>query len=228
MVLFGSSSYGETLILATDEWPPYEYDHGKKGIAVDLIKAISETEKIPVNIKVYSWARGVNLVKTRQICGIFLIQQNTERKKYMYFMDEPLVLGNDVLFYRKERNYKNRKNLKGLKIGVVIGYIYPSGFWKDVSQSEIDNTASDTYQLLKKVLAGRVDMVIVDKRVGSYILKRMGRFNEISYIPKGYNREYSIAFSKKPENKVIIKKFQNGLKKIKQNGKYQKILNKYP
>lgn len=44
------ASHGKTLILAVEEWPPYEYDNGKKGIVVDIVKEISKEENIPVEI----------------------------------------------------------------------------------------------------------------------------------------------------------------------------------
>lgn len=145
----------------------------------------------------------------------------------MYFLNVPLVIGEDVLFYKKGRNYKKLKSLKGLRIGTIIGYIYTKEFWRDTRESKIDNTASDTYQVFKKVITGRNDMAVVNKIAGHYILKKMGKLDSVDYLSKGYVRKYTIALSKKPENKIYLKKFESGLKKIKRNNKYQKIINKY-
>ncbi len=136
------------------------------------------------------------------------------------------------LFCLKEsgvvKKWNNLEELKKYRIGGTIGYWYTELF--SAKGLNVEYVASDEQNFMK-LYSKRVDIVPTDEVVGNYIIEKLYSEEKEKFdIMDGVlNRsELRIMVSKKyPNYKQILEKFNNGIKKIKDNGKYNKIMEKY-
>jgi polar amino acid transport system substrate-binding protein len=122
-----------------------------------------------------------------------------------------------------------KNNIYNYKIGVVKGYVNENKFdadqhiYKEESLSDIIN--------LRKLLAGRLDMIVIDKHVSSYILKKEfpDRIQDVEFLnPPLIDHQLYVCFSvRNKSHKKILKAFNSGLEILKKSGEYDKIIAKY-
>lgn len=212
------------------EFPPFEKLEGNgeiTGFDAELIQAIAKAENMQLDFKHYGWDSMLNGVARNQIdAGIAAITITDERKR-MFDFTEPYFEARQVILVPKSSPVKSLKDLKGKNIGVqsattgekvvqeAFGKTYPGLKRYDVVSSAIDDLKWN-----------RLNAVIVDEAVNQEYIKQLGeekyKIIEDPSIPKEY---YGIIV--KRGNKELLNKLNTGLKKIRENGTYDKIYNKY-
>ena len=98
-----------------------------------------------------------------------------------------------------------------------------------LKEAGFENLASvgDDFLNPKKLLIGRIDLWIAGDLEGIYKAKIAGlASSDIEIIYEIKTKEYYIAFSKTTPN-AEIKKWQTAIDAMRQDGTYQKILEKY-
>lgn len=141
----------------------------------------------------------------------------------VYKLSIGLYMRNDFPY-----TYEELINKKDLKMGKVKGYYYPNEnvIFKNLTLVENTSLDNNLYALINK----RVDLIIESNVVIENLLnnKYAKHKNSINLLKAFEKKEYMIMISKKTENAVEIKEaFNEGLKIIKNNGTYDKILKKY-
>ncbi|MGA8942249.1 MAG: basic amino acid ABC transporter substrate-binding protein [Thermoactinomyces sp.] len=212
------------------EFPPFEKMEGNgeiTGFDAELIQAIAQAENLKLNFQHYGWDSMLNGVARGQIdTGIAAITITDERKK-MYDFTEPYFEAKQVILVPKSSPVQALNDLKGKNIGVqsattgekvvqqAFGKTYPGLKRYDVVSSAIDDLKWN-----------RLDAVVVDEAVNKEYIRRLGnekyKIIEDPSIPKEY---YGIIVKK--GNKELLNRLNAGLKKIRENGTYDKIYNKY-
>ena len=233
-VLLSSNLYAQTLKLVTLEYPPYEYTHkGKvKGMAVDIVKLIFREMNQPITIEVLPWARAIKYIENGDRDAIFTAFKNSTREKFADYSTE-LIPQTVSLFVRKDSTIKFEGDLAELSsysIGVVRKVSYGKLFDNAVSLKILTKIepVNDGTQNFRRLLKGRVDMVVSNQYGGLHILKQLGKSDEVVELQTILQSIPSyIAFSKKRNLSDIRDKFDTILKKLKEDGRYQKIINSY-
>ncbi|MBA4603485.1 basic amino acid ABC transporter substrate-binding protein [Thermoactinomyces sp. AMNI-1] len=212
------------------EFPPFEKLEGNgeiTGFDAELIQAIAKAENLQLDFQHYGWDSMLNGVARGRIdMGIAAITITDERKR-MYDFTEPYFEAKQVILVPKTSPVQSLNDLKGKKIGVqsattgekvvqeAFGKTYPGLQRYDVVSSAIDDLKWN-----------RLDAVVVDKAVNLEYIKRLGeekyKIIEDPAIPEEY---YGIIVKK--GNRELLDKLNAGLKKIQENGTYDKIYNKY-
>lgn len=221
-----------TVKIASSEWPPYlSRDHEEGGIALHLIKEAFSLEGINVE---YGWLppKRSYLEALAGIAwdGTAVWTKTDEREKDFYYSD-PIFTTKDVFFHLKNYplKWETLEDLNGLLIGATIGYYYGEAFKKAEEDGTIlvDRIASDENNF-KKLLFGRIQAFPQALDVGYCLLEKNFSKHQISQIthhPKVIKEFvfYLLLTKKNPENKEKINKFNRGLKKLIQNGDYDKL-----
>jgi polar amino acid transport system substrate-binding protein len=82
-----------------------------------------------------------------------------------------------------------------------------------------------------KLRAGRVDLIIADEVVGSYIIRKRFPLEVSNFFtlskPLDVIADYLMTSKIYPDTQKLLIKFNMALKKIKGNGVYQRILDKH-
>ncbi len=214
----------DELVFANSEFPPYEYVEGGKwrGTDVEVLKRIFSKMGYEIHIEKMPWIRTLKMIRSRYIDGTFTIERTKERENYMIFVEEPINVGMDVIFYSKE-NPPDLSNPKSVNMGVVRGYAEESyvdsrGFEKVL----VDDDESG----LKMLSIGRIDAFITDYAVGIYYIRKMNLKGIVHTKPVRTYKLY-IALSKLRAHEYLARELKEVLKDFKRSDEYSKILKEY-
>jgi len=231
---------GQTVSLATLEWEPYiGPGMDNNGYVHEIVAEAYKRSGVDVDIRFFPWARAVSTTQKGKRDGLFPEYYDESRLKDFVFSDS--FPGGPVGLYKRKDNKisyvvdpqkKQTEALKALKqyrFGVVRGYVNTKEFdeatflTKDVAKSDETN--------LKKLFKGRIDFIFIDKYVAKHIIVRKYPhfMSELEFMePPLEVKPLYIAFSKKAKNyQAKLKAFNEGLKKLREEGALEKIMEKH-
>lgn len=192
------------ILIATLEYPPFIYSDGGqvKGPIVDKVKNIFGKLGINVTIQILPIARGLLSVKNGEFDAYFSLKKTQEREQELLFTRTPLIQQPFVFFVKKNSKILwngNINDIRKYKIGVVSKTSYGMIFDDYVKRGLIDNIdEAKSFELnIKKLIAGRIDLVINSYDVGNYLIKKFNSENEVValYPPVEIINSY-LAFTK--------------------------------
>ena len=104
MLLVMQAVAEQPLEIATTNFPPFVYEEqGKmKGIDVDILTEVFARMQQPINIRLYPFARAVNMIKEGQADAIFPFGKDAEREQFAHYPSEVLFEMSVSLFVRKD------------------------------------------------------------------------------------------------------------------------------
>lgn len=233
VLLFNFNVYSKEIItFVTGEYPPYVSEKlNNFGFYSEIIMAVCKEADIDCKIDFYPWVRAEKLVESGTVFAAFPYRFNPERRK-KYFLSEAIFCGRSKLFYYKESN--NRKDFKFDKISdlnkYTIGFLRGASYKNVLERNNINfEESNDDNSLLWKLKSGRIDVAIAEELVFENSIKE--NFNKEIINFKSLINDFEeknnngLIVSKQFKNsEIILKKFNNSLKKIKKNGVYNKII----
>ena len=176
----------QKIVIATLEYPPFIYSENDqvKGPVVDRVKSIFNQLGVDVTIEIYPIARGLLMVKNGEVDAFFSLKKTPEREKDLLFTKEPIIQQPFVFFVKKESNIQWNGAIEDItkyRIGIVNNASYGIVFDEYVKNKIINNIdeAQAFEQNIKKLIAGRVDIIINSYDVGQTIIKKLNAENEI-------------------------------------------------
>ncbi len=216
--------------LVADPYPPYQYNESGtvRGIDHDIITAVFREFKIETRVQLFPWKDCITLIENKKADGIFQIVLTPERESVFSF-SRPLRTAGTALYctagtsveFDSERDIKVQ--LEGYTLGALAGYSYNPVIdsLKEPSKKEVDTQE----KLLKGLLDGRFDLVVMDTGVEAYLVDKMKVDSIVRVRGFEITRELHVAFQK---NLIELKDlFNSGLDKIKEKGIYKQIFHKY-
>ncbi len=227
----GLTAADKVITLTTLDWEPYiGQSMPGQGYIAEVVKEAFTRVGYKVNIKFLPWARAVNEAETGSADGLFPEYMGDERKAL--FLYSEAMPGGPLGFYKKKSSaisYKTLNDLKPYKIGVVRDYINTAEFdaAKYLKKDEADSDEIN----IKKLINGRVDLVVIDRLVGDYLITQKFPENkaQLEFVnPPLELKPLYIVFSKKaPNYQTKLEDFNKGLKEITKDGTLKKILTKH-
>jgi polar amino acid transport system substrate-binding protein len=224
---FGGLAHAQDAIrVATDAtFPPFEYSEGGKrtGFDIDLIEAIAKTANRKVEwIDIDFKGLIPGLLSKRFDVAASAIYITDERKKVVDFTD-PYYPGGLVIMTKKgDTAIKGPDDLKGKKVTVQVG-TKSVGFLKDnfpaIERIEVEKN-QEMFQLVE---IGRADAAVTGKPAAKLYARARGTLQVIDN--QLTIEEYGYAIRK--DDPALLKLFNDGLKKVKADGTYQKLVDKY-
>ena len=226
-----SSSDKDTLIMATNAaFPPYEYVDGEeyKGIDVEIAQAIADDLGKKLEIDDMDFDSIIPAITTGKadmsLAGMTVTE---DRKKNVSFSDS-YATGVQVIIVPEDSDITGPDDLANDKmIGVqqgTTGDIYCSdtpengGFGED-HVIAYPNGAS----AVQALITGKVDAVVIDNEPAkAYVAENKGlKILDTEYLTE----DYAIAVAK--DNTELLDKVNASLKKLKEDGTVQSIIDKY-
>ena len=229
------------LILGIPEEPNRWIDKSGKAVGIDIDVIDYIMKKIGVKYKVSlinSSLRLESLEKNNitKCDMIFTYSKNKEREKYLIYPEESHIEFSWNFFYLKENEgkykYDTFEDFKGLTIGITDGFSYTPEFWCAVNSGlfKTDKIVQNNLQL-PKLSKKRFDLVPLKTISTIYQLKKEGTLSQYSYLHKPLaKRAYYNVFVKSsdyPNINTIIKKYDEVLKEMKEDGTLKSIFSKY-
>lgn len=233
-LLFGIPVWSQTLQIATEEFPPYNYrDNGQiTGMSTEVVLAACKAVDLPTEINVYPWARTYEIAQTEPNTLIFSIARSPGREKRFQWAGTVAPAQSCFFALRSRtdiridtlaeaRKYYIITQLKGWIAQVLLKQEFVEG------KHFFGITSADRAYLMLRT--GRGDLLGYPELVMYHVVKNTGLKPERAvrkvYCFKDGLQLYA-AFSLNTPRKVV-ERFQTGLQVIKSDGTYQIILEKY-
>lgn len=221
-----SSGKAETLTMGTNaSFPPYEYvdDNGKiVGIDAEIAQAIADKLGMKLEIKDMEFESLVPAVKAKSIdLALAGMTVTDERKQSVNFSDS-YSTGVQVVIVKEGSDIKTVDDLKGKKIGVQAGTTSDTYCSEDFGEENVKQFSNGS--LAVAALAnGQVDCVVIDNEPAkNYVAANSGlKILDTEYVTE----DYAIAIAK--DNDELLKKVNDALKELKDDGTVGKIVGKY-
>ena len=217
----------EKITLANGDWAPYmSKDLKQHGYMSHIVKEAFASQGVEVNYVFLPWKRGFEDAKAGKYQGSLIWGFNEKRAKDFLFSDPVAQLGTS-LFHLKSKAFEWSKpeDLKGLKLGGVVGYAYGVEDLETKGTIKILRISSADANY-RKLASGRIDIVLEDTEVGHGLVSKLGLAETVTAHPKTLKpRDYSVIISKKVANgQHLLDAFNKGLKAIKADGRYQQFV----
>ncbi|MFC3151662.1 substrate-binding periplasmic protein [Litoribrevibacter euphylliae] len=227
LVFSSVAAQSQEITLANGEWAPYLSEELKHaGYMSHIVSEAFKEEGITVKYVFLPWKRGYEDAKEGKYEGTLIWGYNEDRAQHFHYSEPVAELGTS-LFYQTSNSFDWSKpeDLAKYKIGGVIGYAYGIEELEKQGVVKVDRIGKDVNNY-KKLVAGRLDIVLEDTEVGHETIAKLGMTDKITAHPKTLkSRKYSVIFSKKTANgQQLMEAFNRGLAKIKADGRYQQFL----
>ncbi len=239
-LILNSSAYPECKI--TVGWEPWEPNQFKNssgtlsGVDIEIIQAALEDSGCNLEFKEMIWEKQLISIENGSLNLAIGASILPERQKYANFSqdyrDESYSL-----FFEKGGNDKYKiSTLEDLikyniRIGTIRSYFYGKKFeaaMKNPRFKAIIEEADDDETNIKKLNAGQIQAFIIDPFAGITLLKKKNMIDKVEKNPLTLvTGSIHVMFSKKSVKPETVKAFNEGLQKIKKNGKLNQIVLKY-
>ena len=214
----------DVLVMGTNAgFKPFEYIDNNEivGFDVDLAREIAKSMGKELKIEDMSFDGLLPALDSGQIDMVAAGMTVTPERAKNALFSEPYYSASQRIIVKKGSPIRNKHQLSGRKIGVQLG---TTG---DTLASKISGASVTQFQtapsVLQELSAGKIEAVILDDAPA----KRYGAgFSNLEILPGALSDEsYAIAIKK--DNKDLLEKVNKEIAKMKQDGRYDKIIRKY-
>ena len=219
-------------VIATDKgFSPFEFQDKEGnvvGIDMDILAAIAEDQRFTYELQYIGWDSAIAACQAGQANGMIAGASITEeRKANGWTFSEGYYDATQGMAVASDSDITGFADLKGKKVAVKNGTM--SNQYADSIKDEYGfevvtfTTSPDMYQA---VMGGQVDACIDDTPILKYNIK-IGEL-AMRFVDGTENEPAQYGFAIFDEkNQGLVDKFNEGLKNIRANGKYDKIIAKY-
>lgn len=225
----------KAVFVSLENLPPkiYKEDGQLKGTYVDIIREVCKQLNIEPEFQLYPWKRCVKMVKIGKADAIFPPFLTQERTEFLYFPSEPMSFTKNVIVAMKKNNIKMKTfdDMKGLVVGVNIGYSYGPEFDTHKKDLKLDYCTDEKMQIRKLAAENpkRMDIAVASEEPFKFMSKKLGLSDKFEVIFVLSEKPSYVAFSKATgeKGKLLSEKFSKTLGRLKKEGIIQKIEDKY-
>ncbi|HIX67081.1 MAG TPA: transporter substrate-binding domain-containing protein [Candidatus Anaerostipes excrementavium] len=220
----------KTYKIASDTtFAPFEFenkDGERVGIDLELLEAIADEEGFKYEIDAVGFDAAMASVENGQSDGMIAGMSITDERKEKYDFSDSYYTSKVCFATEKGSDIEKLDDLKGKNVVAKVGTVGAS-YAEEMSKKydfEVKQVESSA-MMYQEVTSGNAVACFEDYPVMNYEITENGQKLEVPFI-SDEGSEYGFAVLK-GENSELIDMFNSGLKKIKDNGKYQEIVDKY-
>jgi polar amino acid transport system substrate-binding protein len=227
-VVYSEEIKSKTIVIGGDNnFPPFEYVDKNgvfKGFNVDLIRAIAIEMGLDVEVKLEPWFKTMVNLNSNKIHAIEGMKYSEDRN-LSYDFSNPYLRSSQIMFVNVDNTYiVHLQDLRGQRVAIQkndIAIDLLNGI-ENVNIIEFENQE----RALKALITKEVDVYIGNRLTGLYNIQKSNYRKYIKMVGEEIDpKNYCIAVKK--GNKEIISIFNEGLRRIKLNGTYDKIYKKW-
>lgn len=238
IMLYVQSTFAQrTIEVRADDWCPYTCDpkSGENGFIIDLAKKILESKGYKVSYKLLNWARSIKdtrLGKYDAIAGAAKSDApDFQFPKEHYSWQKIAFFGSA----KSTLKASTAQDFAGKKLGIINSYSYDDATNLAVEKKEafLEIVSGDDglLSLTRMVLDGRIDGFLENPAVFKTFAKKNGvKYEDFKILgtPKMDKQLLYIAFGPKVKDAAKLNTLiDQGIKALRKNGEYQKLLEKY-
>ena len=220
--------------LFEDPYPPFtEGEIGKDaqgGLVVEIIREIFHRMDVPVSLELAPWKRVLKLAETGRADGVMLVMHSQERESYLA-LTESLFDECETLAFHKDRlagfTWRTFSDLIPYRIGLVDGYAYNHALTEAVKELGLNvEYSSSTLANMRKLLAGRVDLIVESELVLKQHLAKYPdlRQNLVLADQRVFCFPMYMALSRKSPAMALLPRINRTIRAMKDDGTMDAIL----
>ena len=221
---------GEIKLLTTNYPPYFASSLPAGGPLTEIVVQAYARVGHEVHMEYVPWVRAMEHGKDGKVDGLQGAWHSAQREEWFLFSN-PLP-GNEVVLFKRRgdgpERFESFADLKPYTIGVVKGYRNPSAL--ESQGLRIDQADSDATNI-KKLARGRVDLILVERAVASYLLNsELARYrDELEAVepPVEILPLYVMISKKTTEPDAKLRAFNTGLGLLAADGEIETILRKH-
>lgn len=232
LTCFANFVLAKEIIIATGEWAPLTSESfDRNGMCAELTTAAFKEMGISVKYKFYPWKRVWLYMEKGKVDGAIPWMYTPEREDRVFFSDN-IFFGKRGLFYHVEKLPEADRNAANLIKKYEISVIGADGHIAQLKRMGVKvNTVPSIKNGLKMLSRGHIKALFINYYVGWHEVGLLDENEKVLIRAVEYNisdRSNHIIFPKKRKGSAdLCAKFNEGLKRIKANGIYDKIINDY-
>ena len=231
ILLLAGISDAKTIKITNGNWPPFAAENlPHYGFASHIVETAFEQEQIQVQWEfIDNWQRALELAKEGTYDATPLWSYTSDRADFFSY-SQVIAHEKTVFAYRRERPYNitQESDIQGLVIALTQSYDY-GDLINSARQQKLFTPHMVPKDLigLEMLFAKRVDLFPVDHSVGQYLLSKLGAHYVQEIVFGKYLLEdsplYLLFSNKSAQRDFFLEKFNQGLTKIRKNGKLDEI-----
>ncbi len=236
LVLAGSCRAGaETIrIAAEDDWPPYSsavtvagQAQQPQGFAVDLVREVFASQGMRVEFVTVPFSRCLVYTLNGSVAGCFNVGKTQANQDDFIWTPTPLLAEDLAVFARADAPVQGEVGVAELRdhaVGYTMGYTYATELMTDPRITRYG--ASSDQQLLRMLLARRVDYILLNRLPGELRIQDNPAFRgKVKFVGKLSTDSFWLAFSKAhPDGRRLSQVFERGLGEFKRDGRYRSMM----
>jgi polar amino acid transport system substrate-binding protein len=226
----GCQKKGEGYQIATDTtFAPFEFQNSVKqyvGIDIDLLAAIAKDQSIEYTLKPLGFNAAVAALEAGQADGVIAGMSITEQRQKKYDFSQPYYDSGVVMAIKADNmDIKGYGDLAGKRVAVKTGTegaVFAESI-KDQYKFTIAYFDESPF-MYEEVKTGNSAACFEDYPVMGYGISQNNGLKMVTGMEKGSSYGFAVL---KGKNAELLAKFNAGLANIRENGKYQEIIDRY-
>ena len=221
----------KNLNVTASPWTPFvSRDLPENGLAVSIAMTALQKAGYEPTFALEQWPKDLEETRLGRYDVIASLWFTEERAKELVF-SQPMIENRVKLMVRSDSEIliPDLKELKGYRVGVVEDYAYTQGAYSDLKVDFVKTSSVE--ESLQRLLAGEIDIAVVDETVAVYVLnsKIPGGIKQIRFIENPVStRGLRIAVSRqRTDAEQIVSDFNAALQRMKDDGSYLDILHQF-
>jgi polar amino acid transport system substrate-binding protein len=215
---------------AEDDWYPYTaWRNGYVvGMSADIVRAAFATSDTPVELASYPYPRCMELARAGGLAACFNTTPDSHIRA-QFLLPEQMLFSDDILLWARSgaEPLKNLDALAGKRVAVTIGYTYGEQFEsrQDIQRVAVRRDLNGFLMLQRD----RVDYVLAFRGTARALIEQnpelAGEFVALNTV---HQPQLYLTFSRHhPQAPALLKRFDQGMRQIRQDGTYQKIIERW-
>ena len=235
-----SVAQADQLRLVTGELPPYATrERADEGLALDIVRKAFANVGTTVGYTFKPWTRSLEEARAGLWDGTAHWGKNPERDTGFLISDN-ILTEQWVLLYRQRADggdtfdWKSLQDLQGQRIAAVQSYTYTPEFWDMQKSGALKvELAQDDLGNLRRLVAGRVDVAVIERNVACHLMYAHFKPAEVARLrvhPKLLSNQFTthlMLSDKLPQSAERMRAFNQGLAQLKKS-KDDAALLQYP
>lgn len=209
-------------------YAPFEFANKNNkyiGIDIDIIRAIAKKEGFKVTVKAVGFNAAVQALEAKQIDGVIAGMTITPERQAKFAMSKPYYPTGPVAAAKKGSGITSLKQLRGKRVAIKTGTAaadYANSIKKKYGFTTV--TFDDSNNMYQDVIDGNSVACFDDQPVLQYAIASGEKLHIVA--KPATVKYYGIALNK-GRTDGLMTKINAGIKAIKADGTYDKIVAKY-
>lgn len=237
LLVFCAGARAESLSVRADYWYPFNGapDSERPGFAIDILRHIFVSRGIRLDYQLEDWSHSLQMVRAGRIhCVVGAYKAEAPQLRYP---QTPLAWDIAAFYVLADSDwqYRGAESLKDVRLGLVAGYGYGELLDDYIERHRGDDRLHFMHgrepleRNLKKLMRGRVDVLVASPFVMNSLLGRMGLREKVREAGRA-GRRTPLYLACSPQHEVVVEYlqvFDDGMTRLQEDGTLARIMSRY-